>query len=74
MAKTSLTHDRDVTTLTLEQREWIRRQGASGQGAGGSATEALQPVRAEHHQARARRLRAAAQLPVTSNGIFCPAA
>ena len=27
MSKTSLTHDRDVTTLTLEQREWIRRQG-----------------------------------------------
>jgi hypothetical protein len=27
MPKTSLTHDRDVTTLTLEQREWIRRQG-----------------------------------------------
>ena len=27
MAKTTLTHDRDVTTLTLEQREWIRRQG-----------------------------------------------
>ena len=21
------THDRDVTTLSLEQREWIRRQG-----------------------------------------------
>jgi hypothetical protein len=27
MPKTSPTHDRDVTTLTLEQREWIRRQG-----------------------------------------------
>ena len=27
MPKTSHTHDRDVTTLTLEQREWIRRQG-----------------------------------------------
>jgi hypothetical protein len=27
MPKPSLTHDRDVTTLTLEQREWIRRQG-----------------------------------------------
>ena len=27
MRKTSLTHDRDVTTLTLEQRESIRRQG-----------------------------------------------
>jgi hypothetical protein len=27
MPTTSRTHDRDVTTLTLEQREWIRRQG-----------------------------------------------
>jgi hypothetical protein len=27
MPKTSVTHDRDVTTLTLEQRDWIRRQG-----------------------------------------------
>jgi hypothetical protein len=27
MPKLSLTHDRDVTTLSLEQREWIRRQG-----------------------------------------------
>ena len=27
MPKPSLTHDRDVTTLSLEQREWIRRQG-----------------------------------------------
>lgn len=27
MPNPSLTHDRDVTTLTLEQREWIRRQG-----------------------------------------------
>ena len=27
MPKQSLTHDRDVTTLTLEQRDWIRRQG-----------------------------------------------
>jgi hypothetical protein len=27
MPKPSLTHDRDVTTLSLEQRDWIRRQG-----------------------------------------------
>jgi len=27
MHNPSVTHDRDVTTLSLEQREWIRRQG-----------------------------------------------
>jgi hypothetical protein len=27
MPKSSPTHDRDVTTLSLEQRDWIRRQG-----------------------------------------------
>jgi hypothetical protein len=27
MPPTPTQHDRDVTTLSLEQREWIRRQG-----------------------------------------------
>jgi hypothetical protein len=27
MPKPAITHDRDTTTLSLEQREWIRRQG-----------------------------------------------
>ena len=27
MPPASTQHDRDVTTLSLEQREWIRRQG-----------------------------------------------
>jgi hypothetical protein len=27
MPKPSVTHDRDVTTLSYEQRDWIRRQG-----------------------------------------------
>ena len=27
MPKPSVTYDRDTTTLSLEQRKWIRRQG-----------------------------------------------
>jgi hypothetical protein len=27
MSDTPTPHDRDVTTLSLEQRDWIRRQG-----------------------------------------------
>jgi hypothetical protein len=27
MPKPTVTHDRDITTLSLEQRDWIRRQG-----------------------------------------------
>jgi len=53
MPKPSLIHDRDVTTLSLEQREWIRRQGrlaraleAAQRGSGRRFVRTAKPGRA----------------------------